>query len=43
MPKCPIEVSQTIESMLTRLIKTPKECSIMLAQFAEGLKTSPIA
>lgn len=43
MPKCPIEVSQTILSMLTRLIETPKERSIMLARFAEGLKTSPMA
>ena len=43
MPKCPIEVSKMIVSMLARLIEIPKERSIMLARFAEGLKTSPIA
>ncbi len=43
MPKCPIEVSKTIVSMLTRLIETPKERSFMLARLTEGLKTSLMA
>ncbi len=43
MPKCPIEVSKTIVAMLTRLIETPKDSSIMLARFAKDLKTSPMA